>query len=128
MFPSLKRQDTFGDVVMRAIRVPMFHLERGCARGRQSFLGLLGVVGERVKQCPGDMGTSGQHGACIHKYNRCFEVFVFPRCLSRRATLVERGARLRERRVSHGITQQQVGEALCVPVEGSVPYSITLVV
>ena len=24
------------------------------------------------------MGTSGQHGACIHKYNRCFEVFVFP--------------------------------------------------
>lgn len=113
---------------MRAIRVPMFHLERGCARGRQSFLGLLGVVGERVKQCPGDMGTSGQHGACIHKYNRCFEVFVFPRCLSRRATLVERGARLRERRVSHGITQQQVGEALCVPVEGSVPYSITLVV
>lgn len=64
----------------------------------------------------------------MHKYNRCFEVFVFPRCLSRRATLVERGARLRERRVSHGITQQQVGEALCVPVEGSVPYSITLVV
>ena len=63
---------------MRAIRGPMFHLERGCARGRQSFLGLLGVVGERVKQCPGDMGTSGQHGACIHKYNRCFEVFVFP--------------------------------------------------
>jgi len=42
--------------------------------------------------------------------------------------LVERGARLRERCVSHGITQQQVGEALCVPVEGSVPYSITLVV
>jgi cytoskeletal protein RodZ len=42
--------------------------------------------------------------------------------------LVERGARLRERRVSHGITQQQVGEALWVPVEGSVPYSITLVV
>ena len=99
------------------------------------------------------MGTSGQHGACVHKYNICFEVFVFPvvylevqhpcwscnsnsssanasaaRCLSRRATLVERGARLRERRVSHGITQQQVGEALCVPVEGSVPYSITLVV
>ena len=87
-------------------------------------MGLLGVVGERVKQCPGDMGTSGQHGACIHKYNRCFEA----RCLSRRATLVERGARLREQRVSHGITQQQVGEALWVPVEGSVPYSITLVV
>ena len=88
----------------------------------------LGVVGERVKQCPGDMGTSGQHGACIHKYNRCFEVFVFPRCLSRRATLVERGARLRERRVSHGITQQQVGEALWVPVEGGMPYSLTRLV
>ncbi|WP_373148286.1 helix-turn-helix domain-containing protein [Bifidobacterium breve] len=37
------------------------------------------------------------------------------RCLIRSATSAERGVRLRERRVSHGITQQQVGEALCVP-------------
>jgi cytoskeletal protein RodZ len=42
--------------------------------------------------------------------------------------LVERGARLRERRVSHGITQQQVGEALWVPVEGGMPYSLTRLV
>lgn len=32
-----------------------------------------------------------------------------------RRTPAERGARLRELRVGHGITQQQVGEALCVP-------------
>ena len=32
-----------------------------------------------------------------------------------RETPAERGARLRELRVGRGITQQQVGEALCVP-------------
>ena len=32
-----------------------------------------------------------------------------------RGTSGERGARLRELRMNHGITQQQVGEALCVP-------------
>ena len=32
-----------------------------------------------------------------------------------RRTPAERGARLRELRTGHGITQQQVGEALCVP-------------
>ena len=32
-----------------------------------------------------------------------------------RRTPAERGARLRELRVGRGVTQQQVGEALCVP-------------